>query len=102
MKTLPGFNGAASLGPGAAHFRGMAGFASGRDEVLPMQDFATSGAFQQPLLSLLGTIIFGDTLRCCGKVGGHIYCTTYRVPFFENCRCLNGFPVCTPRVVQQH
>jgi hypothetical protein len=84
MNNMPGFNGEASLSPTMGKYRGKAGFGgSGKAEVLP---------------SFWG---YQNTIRCCSWVGGHIYCNTFRVPIYENCKCKGGVPVCTPPVLQQ-
>jgi hypothetical protein len=90
MNTIPGFNGEASLSPNIGSYRGKAGFGgSGKSEVMQAFSAFSSTAFQ-------------NTLRCCSWFNGKIYCTTYRVPFFENCKCGPfGFPVCTPPVRTQ-
>lgn len=90
MNTIPGFNGEASLSPTIGTYRGKAGFGgSGKAEVSPMQAFPA-----------FFTTHFQNTLRCCSWFFGRLYCTTYQVPF-GNCKCQNGFPVCTPPVRTQ-
>ena len=91
MNTIPGFNGEASLSPTIGTYRSRAGFGgSGKGEVVPMQAFPA-----------FATTSIEKTLRCCSWFFGRLYCTTYRVPFLENCRCQSGFPVCTPPVRTQ-
>jgi hypothetical protein len=95
MNNIPGFNGEASLSPNIGTYRGTADFGgSGKGEILPMLDFSSAAGFA-------GLSIFRKTLICCSRVLGHIYCRPYQVPIFENCRCQNGFPLCTPPVLQQ-
>lgn len=102
----PGFLAESSLCPTMGRYRATALFGrAGRIEVLPMQEIP--GLFHVPSesgLGVLGSTALRRTITCCRRVTGpfgtHPLCRTYNVPFFETCRCLAGFPVCTPPVIQ--
>jgi hypothetical protein len=103
---IPGFDAESSLGPTMGIYRGKV--VSGRlgtGEVLPMQEFLASSTLRRNLdLPFLGSTVLRRTITCCrpvvGPFGTHPLCKTYEVPFFEDCKCLFGAPVCTPRVLQ--
>jgi hypothetical protein len=103
---MPGFDAESSLCPTMGRYQGTALFGrAGRVEVLPMQEFLASSTLGRNLDSgFLGSMALRRTITCCRRVTGpfgtHPLCRTYNVPFFENCRCLAGFPVCTPPVIQ--
>ena len=98
---MPGFDAELSLGPTIGRYRGKAVSGGlGMGEVLPMQKSVASSTLSPSLdLSFLGSRVFGRTITCC-LVGRHPPCVTYVVPFFEDCKCWFGSPVCTPRVFQ--
>jgi hypothetical protein len=97
---MPGFDAESSLGPAISMYRGKAIFdRSVTAEVLPVQDFLASPPLSQTLASPFLRSTIGRTITCC-LVGRHPPCVTYVVPFFENCECQFGAPVCTPFVNQ--
>jgi hypothetical protein len=94
---MPGFDAELSLGPAISICRGKAAFdRSVTPEVLP-QDYQASTTLSQNLDLPFLSAKFGRTITCC-LVGRHPPCITYVVPFFENCECQFGAPVCTPFV----
>ena len=98
---MPGFDAESSLGPTMGIYRRRAVFGRlGTNELLPMQEFLTSSILSRNRdLPFLGSTVLRRTLTCC-LIGRHPPCITYVVPFFEDCKCWFGAPVCTPRVLQ--
>ena len=93
--TMPGFGAASSLGPNADTYLRPAVSGGAAMVGVPQSNLDST---------VMGAAVFRNTITCCRPVGGpfgtHPLCRTYDVPFFENCRCVSGFPVCTPRVIR--
>jgi len=88
---MPGFDAESSLGLTRGTYRGKAVFGRlGTGEISPAQEFLASSARSRNLdLLSLGSIVLKRELCCLRGCANSL---------FKDCKCQNGFPVCTPWV----